>query len=231
MKHREILLLLLVTSAAVVHAQGFEGLDSIVVGELRGTWHNGQKYDLQRKVLFDSTITEVINVPVGNDIIDLIITQIDRENPDKFLVKHWPGPSDDPIWMFYRFENADTVLAGKLGADVVIIPGDGFVYTQGRTDREFNMHRKYRLVEEKLVEVKQPFYWVGIESQVARDVVLYSDTSMVDTVVQLYKGMEVTVLVNRGKFYLLKTSSGLTGWASIKNDDGRTIPEIYFLGD
>jgi len=213
-------------------AQYFEDLDSIVLGVCGGKWFGGQSYHFKQMVLFDKSITTVLNTSTSHDTVNLIVTHIHGNNSDEFLIKHWPGPSGDPTYVFCRIENGDTLFFGQFGADKIIVPGNGFVYTERRSNEMFNKKRKYKLIDNGFVEIKQPFYSVDIQSKVVQDVVLYSDTSMVVPIVHLAKGQEVQVLLNSDDYYLIETPLGLTGWVRIEfNDDGSIIHDIFILAD
>jgi len=213
-------------------AQHYECLDSLVLGRIKGKWgSNGPTYDLKRMVLFDKSITNIIHEQASGDTIDLFITRLEHKSPSQFLVRHWPGPSEDPIFIFYCIENTDTVYFGTFYADIVIIPGNGFVYTQSRTNNMFNIIRKYEIIDNTFAEVEQPYYWVGLQSKLLQDVTLYSDTCMINPVANLTKDQEVMVLLNYNDLYLIKTPFGLTGWIRIEFINCGVITDIYRLGD
>lgn len=227
----KILILLLIVYSFVA-VQSIEGLDSLVLWKRDGKWFGGQSFQLEQKVLFDATLTTVLNEPCSRDTINLIVTRIERDNSDKFLIKHWPGPSADPIYIFYRIENTDTVYIGRFGADKVVVPGNGYVYTEQRSNEMFSRRRKFRIADNEFIEVKQPFFWVGIQSKLAQDVTLYSDTCRTNPVANLVKGQDIFVLVNSGDYYLVRTPLGITGWVYIEhNDYSGIIFDIFPLGD
>lgn len=212
-------------------AQYFDDLDSLVLSKIDGKWFGGQSFHLERKVLFDKSTTTVLHEPDSGDIVNLLVTHIERNSSDKFLIKYDPGPSADPGYIFDRVKNTDTLYFGEFGADIVIVPGNGFVYTKHRSNEMFNRIRKFKIVDNKFVEVKQPFFWVGIQSELVQDATLYSDTCRINPVAYLGKGQKVFVLVNSGDYYLVKTPLGLTGWIYIKFNDGGIIFDVFPLGD
>jgi hypothetical protein len=227
---RILILLLIVSSFAV--AQSLEDLDSIVLSVYDGKWFGGQSVYSKVMVLFDKSLTTVLEQSLSGDTINLIVTQIKRNGGDRFVVKHWPGPSADPMYIFYLIADSDTVYFGRFAADKVIIPGNGFVYTEHRSNEMFNVKKKFKIVDNKFVEVEQPFYEVGIKSKLTKNVTIYTDTTTIIPVADLFKGQEVHVLLNSGDYYLIKTPLGLTGWVYVKfNDDGRTIHDIFIFGD
>ena len=98
----------------------------------------------------------------------------------------------------------------------------------------FDVRRKYVLQGDKLVEVKQPFYWVGLESKAKKDLVLYSGKDQKETVARLPKGSALTVVLSEGEsWYLIKTPFGLVGWLKIEgvSQEADTIEGLYFRGD
>ena len=85
--------------------------------------------------------------------------------------------------------------------------------------------------------MKQPFYWVGLESKAKKDLVLYSGKDGKETVARLPKGSALTVVMTEGgegeSWYLIKTPFGLVGWLKVEggSQEADTIEGLYFQGE
>ena len=96
----------------------------------------------------------------------------------------------------------------------------------------FDQRKKFRLEKDKIIEVLQPYYYVGLESKVKKRINIYSTPQQDEVVASLPEGSPVTVLLNKGEQYLLKTSFGLVGWVLIPGGSQETpIEGLYFAGD
>ena len=80
-------------------------------------------------------------------------------------------------------------------------------------------------------EIRQPFYYVGLESVVTEDIKIYADIEQTNVIANLPIGSTVTVLINKGECYLLKTPFGLVGWLKIPQALQTSIKGLFFNGD
>ena len=73
----------------------------------------------------------------------------------------------------------------------------------------------YRLEAKRHVlnEVPQELHFVGVPGTVTLPLTLYTDRTRKTVFARLSKGGKVTVLLASGRWYLVKTAAGLTGWA------------------
>ncbi|MCF7886162.1 MAG: hypothetical protein K9M80_06685 [Candidatus Marinimicrobia bacterium] len=69
----------------------------------------------------------------------------------------------------------------------ISIPGDGNIYISGHTNNMFNKRRIYHLESNTLKEIKQPFYYVGQEGVLQKDITLYRDQDNNIPVIKLKK--------------------------------------------
>ena len=191
-------------------------------------------------ISYDPQITEVVNKPLnagpeheGEPLVTRALkTRIDREKSEEVFIDFDPGPSVDPSIVVTRVGSAEP--AGYIAGLDFYIPGTGAIYASGHTNTMFDVRRKYVLQGDKLVEVKQPFYWVGLESKAKKDLVLYSGKDGKETVARLPKGSALTVVLSEGEnWYLIKTPFGLVGWLKIEgySQEADTIEGLYFRGD
>lgn len=229
MKIRALLLLALV-SLPTFAAEPFPGLRKV------------EFYDyFPVKIFYAPQGTEVLNKPLNADrpaddgsplVTRVLKTRIDQGKSEEVFIDYDPGPNVDPEIAVTRVGSAEP--AGYVSGLNFYIPGTGAIYASGHTNNNFDTRRKYVLQGDRLVEVKQPFYWVGLESKAKKDLVLYSAKDQKEVVAQLPKGSAVTVVLNEGEdWYLLKTPFGLVGWLKIevRSQEADTIEGLYFAGD
>lgn len=205
-------------------------------------------------IRFESTLTTVLNERIdeeygGNLTVKAILTRLSSASKEKYIVVFSEGASVDPFFVIhhinekhgidstfkiYAMINDEKRAIGGIKGLELIIPGNNSVYVSGHTNNMFNMRRKFLLKDNRLEEIRQPFYYVGLKSETLQPVELYSDTSHEIKVAHLPAGYQVEVLVNKGDDYLLKTPFGLTGWIRIPFGtfaERTPIKGIYFAGD
>jgi hypothetical protein len=193
------------------------------------------------KIFYDPQITQLIDKPLNADrpkddgsplVTRMLKTRIDSTKKEEVFIDFDPGPSVDPEIVVTRVGSKEP--AGYVPGLNFYIPGTGAIYATGHTNTNFDVRRKYVLQGNKLVESKQPFYWVGLESKAKKDLVLYSGKDQKEVVARLPKGSAVTVVLNEGEsWYLLKTPFGLVGWLKIEvtSQEADTIEGLFFAGD
>ncbi len=194
--------------------------------------------------------------PFEEPLLVLLETQLDAKNPKKYLIAFDPGPSDDPSYLILDATQTQTqipkVLA-SLWALNMVLPANGMLYTSGHSNTMYDKHYKYELKGDTIVEVKQPFYYIGLESELYKPFTLYADREQKQAIAQLPKGSKITVVLAEEypnpdmpdypkERFLLASPFGLTGWVTIETmqADGSNDPNadyitgikgIYFAGD
>ena len=135
----------------------------------------------------------------------------------------------------------------------LVVPGNGFIYVSGHANTSFDKKRKYALQGDTLVEVKQPFYYVGLDSETFKEFTLYGDREAKQPVAVLPKGSKVKILLMEESLepgdmpeyprerFLLVTPYGLTGWIKVEvsQTDGQDSTDgwgtglkgLFFAGD
>jgi hypothetical protein len=144
-------------------------------------------------------------------------TKIHADDALEYTVDFNLGGSGDPTFVIYKNTGNELVRIAEIMADELIVPANGFLYSAGRMNEEYNRKRKFRIDGDDLVEIRQPYYFVGLESHTNHPVTLYADTMLTGVVGGLPADAEVTVVLNTGRFFLLKTSFGLVGWTKIRS--------------
>ncbi len=225
-KHSVIILLLLLTApSAIAIGQSFPGLRHIVVDSLLGASVN---YEPRNAILVMRQFENEAEIRY----VDILLARLVPSSLDTFLVQFNRGPSDDPEFSIYRRTKDSLLEIGSMSGLELSIPGTGYLYVSGHTDNMFNTRRKYAVSLDEVREVQQPFYFVGLRSEITRDITIFSDVAQTTPVAVLPKGSKCEVLLSKGDLYLLKTPFGLLGWVQIKGDEPNVpIQGLYFAGD
>ena len=97
----------------------------------------------------------------------------------------------------------------------------------------FNKMRKYTLTANVINEVKQPYYYVGLNTETTKSIKIFSSKRLENVVASLPKNSPIEVVINEDEFYLIKTSFGLIGWVKIPECiiSDTPIKGLYYAGD
>jgi len=85
----------------------------------------------------------------------------------------------------------------------------------------------YDMKRHRLMEVQQPFYYVGVEIRANSNLPIYLMQSEKNIVAHILPKSLVTVVLYSKGWYLLKTSMGLTGWlpeADVRPENFADVP-------
>lgn len=187
-------------------------------------------------VSYEPGLAKVINetfiIPEAEiKTVEVLRTRL-GESPDWYRVVYSEGPSVDPEFIIYAEAGGKQREVLREFGLSLRIPGDGFVYVSGHTNDYFDRTRKFAVRPDGAVEVKQPFYFVGITTRALEPVELFGDPELSSVVATVAKGEQVSVVLNRGDLYLVRASSGLVGWVRLKQDGTATQFEaVKYAGD
>jgi len=211
-----------------------------------------EKYFSNITIRFDKSISTVIDsmyyfTDRDGSILNedykfrrLIVTKIDRNDDARYTIDFYPGMSVDPSFRIYiNVGNELKRLSPWINGTQLTVPGDGYIYISGHTNNTFDQKRLFRIEGDEIIEVVQPYYYVGLQSVTNREIVLMS---LAGPVVTLLQGTSVTVLLkqiepNQKFSYLLKTDFGLVGWVQFKPEElymwnkPNPIEGLYYNGD
>ncbi|QDL54765.1 hypothetical protein [Rhodoferax aquaticus] len=160
----------------------------------------------------------------------VLSTRIDRTSSLRYFIHFDPGASDDPAWVVA--DESTGKWLGVIDTDYLLIPGNGFLYAIGRTNKIHTERRKYAVREGKVVEVTQPYLYVGLDTHTKIPIALLSGKDTGEVIAQIPKGEKIHVLLSEGDYLLVKSNFGLVGW--FKTSASRESPDfdgIYFDGD
>jgi hypothetical protein len=189
------------------------------------------------KVSYDVALSEVINKPIeveagAPEITRLLATRLDRGAETRCFIDFDPGPSADPSFVIID-EKTGRVL-GSIGAESLTLPGNGFIYATGRANRMHLEHLKYTIRDGKLVEIEQPFSYVGLKSKAKVDLKLLAEKAGGETIANIPAGDPLEVVLRDDEYLLVKTRFGLLGWWKMQMNvmpDNAEIEGIYYAGD
>ena len=190
---------------------------------------------------FDQTISTIINQPIEEEHFReiglyiqtrLITTKIDAQKDTWYTIDFDAGGSLDPMFIIYQNEHQELKELGSIFGLEITFSGDGFFYVTGHTNNTFHQRRKFTIRDDTLIEIQQPFYYVGLETFTKEELDMYADFALTTHVAHLPKNTPITVLLNTDDYYLIKTSRDILGWAKIHVEQQDTIIEgLYYFGD
>lgn len=212
-----------ICATAICYGQSFQNLDSIKIGG-------------GISVLYNKATTKILNkdtVQESNYHFTIVLqTKLDVNDTENYRLVFDEGPSADPHFIIYDKTMKTELL--NTGGTNIIIPSNGFIYVSGHTNNMFNCRKKYKYKNGTIEGVQQPFSYVGLETVALKDIIIYSDILYKQEVARVPANSQVTVLLNSGVDYLIKTPFGLVGWIRIEEDahwGGSTIKGLYYAGD
>lgn len=230
-------LALSLTAARAEEAKGwavpFPGLKTFII--------DGGDAPLPEQISYDAELSKLVNEPLNSkkardegepDLTRVLSTRLNRESETRHSIDFDPGPSADPVFTITDEKSGKKV--GEIAADALVVPGNGFIYSMGRTDKMHVERRKYAVREGKLVEIEQPFSYVGLESKAKVALTLTAKKGSGEVIASIPAGDELQVVLRDGEFLLIKTQFGLLGWWKFKTDvqaDNAEIEGIYYAGD
>jgi hypothetical protein len=148
------------------------------------------------------------------------------------------GMSDDPEFSVYT-KSGRTM--GRIACVEFYINSSGTIYTSGHANNMYNRRRKFQIQNDTILEIKQPYNYVGMKGKTQKDITLYKDMQGSDIVAQLPKGYEIEILLTDATtkdyqidhFFLVKTDFGLIGWLRLTNEDiyGAVLKDLFYAGD
>ncbi|MES2727760.1 MAG: hypothetical protein V4643_11700 [Bacteroidota bacterium] len=156
--------------------------------------------------------------------------------PDTLDILFDTGPSDD--FEFIIAKKSGRVI-GSVNALELYVMENNIIYTAGHTNNMFNKRRKFQLLPDTLLEIRQSFYYVGLKSKTTAALTLYKAKTGNEVIASIPKDYDVEVLLcdpgtdNSEKFFLVKTEFGLVGWLRLKENHTYDTPieGLRFFGD
>jgi len=157
---------------------------------------------------------------------------------DSVLITYTEGMSVDPMFVVISKTNR---MLGRFSCKEFYINSSGTIYTSGHTNNLYDRKRKFQLQNDTVLEVVQPFYYVGLKGKLLKEITLYKDKAGKDIVAQLPKNYEIEILLGESSvkefesdlFLLVKTDFGLTGWMRLEQEGlySGILKDLYYAGD
>jgi len=208
-----------------------------------------EEKDIVESISFDNTLTEIINKKYSEletndpfrmefcegEFIKLIRTKIDRNSNKYYIISY--NPSCCCPYGFYIYEDGNpNKIIGELEVARIFIPGDGFVYSDGRMWNNYNKRQKFSIANDTINEIKQPYSYVGLKSKALRDIKIFNDKNLKMLIATIPKDADVEVLINdksQENLYLLRTDFGIVGWSTVESRqyEAVDIDNLYYWGD
>lgn len=114
------------------------------------------------------------------------------------------------------------------------VPGDGFVYVSGYTNEPFYKRKQFTIINNRLQEIVQPSYYVGLNSVALKNIDFYSDSTLLNQIDVIQKGDSVSILLNAGEdLYLIKSKYDILGWSrlTVYPYDDISVQDLIRHGD
>jgi hypothetical protein len=217
-------------------------VSAFAAGDELATFSLGEKASCWGPVFihYVPSLTTIINAATpqesGFTEIRVAKLRLSARSGDTLIVDYTEGGSCDPAFIVSRVEKCGTrQLDWAITGLDFEAPGDGFFYIRGHTDSWFDMRRKFTVEGGNLREVKQPFYYVGLETKTLRQIHLFSNQGCSEMMSGwIEAGSPITVVLSDGDCFLLKTDHDVLGWWRPQNRSQQRSEElegIYFKGD
>jgi len=172
---------------------------------------------------------EVLGKFNDGDLDGFKVIDINTHDDYKEIAVHTAGSSSDDEYMIYWYNGQEIIFMDHLSRWPTF-NGNGIVYVDGWTGF-WTQRDKYVLddTERKLRPIEQFAYYVDITVNVKIPFEIFKETDLINKVALLSKGSEIVLILcdrsNRNYIdhrYLIKSKSGLLGWASFKTIEHNT---------
>lgn len=157
---------------------------------------------------------------------------------DSVFILFDEGMSADPRFTIYTKSHK---LLGSFPALEFYINSSGTIYTAGHTNNMYNRRRKFQMQNDKIVEIQQPYNYVGLKGKTEKNVTLYRDKVGTDIVAQIPKDYEIEILLAESptkdfesdQLFLVRTDFGLVGWLRLSAEDvyETVLKGLFYAGD
>jgi len=150
-----------------------------------------------------------------DDVEGFYVVDLDRADSYKEVAVHTPGPSDDNEHLLFRYQSGGLRQLGML-TRWPVYPGDGSAIVRD-WQGFWPDRRKFVLQADRLVEVTQPYLYVGVQATAREPVVLRKRPDGGPAVERLSSGRGLHLLLaqyhdDQPTAYLAVSDHGLVGW-------------------
>ncbi len=225
------------TSAGEGKKAALEGMEAFPGLKMLGLKNEGVT------LYYDPKNSEVLNVkhPNADDLGEGGIyisrplrTQLLGTGKGYFTIDCDSGGSWDPGCTVLQESNGKLNEVIRIPGLRFAFPGNGNIYVEGHNNTMFNVRQKYEWRDGSFSAVKQPFNYVGLDTTTREPIDIFTTQDYKQIVAALPKGSSISVVLNQGEHYLVKTPFGLLGWVRIRccaMQEASPIVGIYYAGD
>lgn len=178
-----------------------------------------------RLTINDQSITGKLSNPTDG----LVVVDLLRGDKLQEIDVHTPGPSDDDQHRLFWYDGKTIRPASPLLMRWPEFNANGIVYMNDwmgfweQTDK-YVLNTKTHMLE----KVPQEFYYVGKEAKVEKSIPICQTRGNNKVVANLLPKSTVQVLIYSNGWYLLKSSTNLTGWIREKEIYGGNFSGLLF---
>ena len=180
-----------------------------------------------------------INFGYADDESSMPLAKLNLSSNQKesIIIAYSDGASDDPQFIFYKETQPKKYqYLFTIDAEQLIIPGNSFIYSSGSANNMFDQRRKFKVVNDALTEIKQPFYAIGLKTKTLKAITIYSDKNLKTPVATIAANSPIEVVASEYneeeiKFFLIKSEFGLLGWWKQNDSSAEEIKGLIYNGD
>ena len=245
----KLLLLLTLMPLQLIWAQTEKAFPNYIWVDTNVTNEDGSRFGYERSS-FTPIFKSCDNLPESHpcyknenyDSTTLLGEYKNKLMSDFVYILYDEGPSSDPI---FTITDKNNTLLWSEPAEEMCINSMGTIYLSGNLNKMFNQRMKLQFANGRVIEAKQPYYYVDVRGALLKPVKLYSEKdNKGEVIATLPVGYEIEVLLadtnppmNEYGYqelttnYLVRTAFGLVGWLKLGDDDTYFMdPVIKGLG-
>ena len=213
-----------------IEVHDFKGVE-LYINESEAKIFNKKRKDLDKNnIFFTDQDCESIYMTL------IAIVKIDNSTNKEYAITYSVCPEGE----FTIYDaNDPNIEYGSLLAEKLYITGYKSIYTSGNINNTFDVKRKFEILDNKLIEIKQPFYSVSMKGKTLNKIKLYQSKKLQYEIASLPKNYPIEIVLAEKSFnsteniYLVKTKFGLIGWAKLRAGQYKPIDvdELMYNGD
>ena len=210
-----------------IEIQNFKGRE-LYIQKTNAQIINKKRIELSKENIFYAEECE------GEYMTLIAICRIDNSNKS-YAIAYSVCPN--PEFTIYDSDNPHKIY-GNINADKLFITGNGSIYCSGG-ESTFDAKKKFNIIGDKLIEIQQPFYYIGLKTRTLRPIKLFETIDLENEIANLPMDYPVEIILSNKSFnstkglYLVKTKFGLTGWSELKAGQGESVDVegLIYTGD
>ncbi|HCL57392.1 MAG TPA: hypothetical protein DHW82_10350 [Spirochaetia bacterium] len=148
---------------------------------------------------------------------DVLVLKTKVDSKDYALVY---ASCPEKQFLIYEENGKEKKEVGNLPAETLYLPEDGAFYVSAQSQFKQPVKMKYVIKNGQLSEVKQPYYFVGINLTSNEEIAVYDSFELKNKIASIAKGKNMELLLTNDLYsdkYLAKTEFGLVGWIQINS--------------